>query len=222
MIPTLLLALVACSPTQTSDGTAVGNLDATLRLSAPVSPDVVLQGATMLADRVDVLACDGEVVTLATAVGVSVDGSSTLALPTGTWCGARITTSTPASWTASSTTGFGIDLALQLGTLTLQAASPVTLAAGESVLWSLGNRPWLDAVRLGADAADVVVTPGQRIHDQIVAVITRDQALLRDRDDDGERDDDDDLLAGDDDHDDDDEPFEDDDTDDDDTDDDDT
>jgi hypothetical protein len=197
MTRTLLLALglAACSPDSISEGTAVGNLDATLKFATPTEADVQDLAGTLLVGELSLLRCDQSTVTLASGLTLPLDGSGTLAIPTGEWCGARLTPSAPAAWSASSSAGFALDIRLDLGSLELRSSAPITFAAGDTILWALGDRPWLNAAALGADTADVRIAPGDPRHDALVALVRRDQALVRDDDDDGSRDDDDDVLG---------------------------
>ena len=197
MTRTLLLALglAACSPDSISEGTAVGNLDATLKFATPTEVDVRDVAAGVAVADLSLLRCDQTNVTLATGLDLPLDGTGSLAIPTGDWCGARLTPSAPARWVATSEAGFTLDVTLDLGPLALRAASAVNFADGDVILWAFGDRPWLNAAALGANTADVTITPADPRHDALVALVRRDQALVRDDDDDGRRDDDDDVLG---------------------------
>lgn len=188
----LLPLLVGCTDT-TLSGTAVGNLDATLSFNTPTAPDIAGFEGSMSARTLSMTPCEAGAAPTVFAEGVVIglDGSSALALPTGTWCGAQIELDAPATWLATSTAGFSLDVTLDLGALTTTTAAGFEVSSGLHLVWTFGDRPWLDAARLGADVADVVITPGSDDHDELVDEVEREGSLFHDEDDDRERDDDD-------------------------------
>ncbi|HMV67370.1 MAG TPA: hypothetical protein PKA64_11000 [Myxococcota bacterium] len=187
-------ALTACAPDTLDSGTAVGNLDARMRLNTPTAEDIAsFQGAAMVAS-VGMLGCDGEDRLIAADIDLALDGGSALALPAGTWCGVSLNPSAPLVWSGASVEGYTFTVELDVGTLSLVAPSPVEMIDGLRVIWQLGAARWLSADELRADREDVEIHPGDSEHDHLVDLLRRGQRLLRDDDDDG-RPDGDDAIA---------------------------
>ncbi len=190
-LPLWGLALSACA--DPAAGTAVGNLDASLRWFTPPAT-----AASLTADvRGDVIrrGCDGAEAVLAEGVGLALDGGSALALPVGAWCGVSLRPDGDVRVVATSSSGFTASLALALPTLELAADVEVAARPGDAFLWSLAGGSWLDLGALGADVADVVVGPADPAHAALVAAITDGQALVRDGDGDGVPGDADEVVA---------------------------
>lgn len=194
----LALLTVACAAETTYDGIAVGN--ATLAIDTPAAPDVQGLSATWSVDRLAVLDCDGGATNLVENELIALDGpTAKWTLPEGLWCGVRAEAEAPARWMATSTDGFAISVALDLGSLQALGTTPIDGEAEVALVWSLGGRPWLDAKELGADDGPVTIEAGTDKYDDLLQAVRDDAVLFLDKDDDGVRDPDDDLLDGDDD-----------------------
>lgn len=230
-ITVLLLSLAACGGVK-GDGTAVGNLDGSLRVLTPRSADLPDLSGRVLVTSAQALGCaGGDAEAVEVQDDLSVTGATRLVVPAGTWCGFEFTTSSTARWTGTSSAGFAVDVQLNLGVLTVGTAAPLVAGAHQDLVWQLGNPGWLTAAALGADTADVTLAASDPLAVQLASA-ARVAWLFDDADDDGQpdgarldnTDDDDDDTDDDDDDDseDDDDSKDDDDTDDDDSGDDDT
>jgi hypothetical protein len=185
--------LVACAPETVDSGTAVGNLDARLRLTTSAAADVSGYTGAAMVTSVGLLGCDGRDQLLAADIDLALDGASALALPSGAWCGLSLAPAGPLVWEGTSVQGFSFSVTLDVGTLSLRSPSAVDVVDGLRLLWRLGSPRWLSAEELGADEEDVVIGPGDSEHDELVDLLRRGQRLLRDDDDDGEADEDEDA-----------------------------
>lgn len=194
-----LAALVACSPDINGQGTAVGNLDATLRISTPKAADIAsvtggVDGATL-----DLIGCDGEHATLGSGLDLSLVGASSLTLPDGVWCGVSLVTDRPAEWSGASRSGHSFSVSVELGTLEVDAASAIDTRATPALVWQLGRKAWLSARDLGADDRSVVIPPSDERAAEALAEIRDGQFLFSDDDGDLRPDDDEEDLSEDDD-----------------------
>jgi hypothetical protein len=104
--------------------------------------------------------------------------------PPGAWCGLEVVTRGALAVQGTSDAGFGVDVALGLGTLTLGSAAPFFVDSSVLAL-ELGAPGWLDAAALGADAGDVVIGAGSPEAAALAAAAVADAALYAD-DGDGE------------------------------------
>lgn len=164
----LLLLFAACSES-TLSGTAVGNLDATLRVLTPLADDVTdLTGSLDLAEA-RIVDCDGNASMFVAGVTISLTGESTLTLPAGSWCGLVLEPAAPAVWSGLSTNGYAFDLQLDLGVLAAGRTIAFDTTGTLPLIWQMGDNPWLRAQDFGADDADVEVTPASDDHDRLAA-----------------------------------------------------
>ena len=174
----LLPLAVACTEA-TFDGTAVGNLDATLRITTPLAADVdELSGAVAVAE-LSIVDSDGSSTLIASGVEVSLVGGTTLALPPGGWCELVLRPAATAIWNGTSTAAFVFDVEVDLGVLRISRTLPFDTTITLPLVWQLGASPWLNAAAIGADQGDVTVGPGDPAHDGLassagVGVLFRD------------------------------------------------
>jgi hypothetical protein len=178
MRATLLLLLAACSES-TLSGTAVGNVDATLRVLTPFADDVTDLSGTLELTEARIVDCDGNASMFVAGVAISLTGESTLTLPAGSWCGLVLEPAAPATWSGTSTSGYAFDLQLDLGVLAASRAIPFDTTGTLPMNWQMGDKTWLRAQDFGADEGDVAITPASEEHDRLaeearVAVIYRD------------------------------------------------
>lgn len=174
----LLLLLAACTES-TLSGTAVGNLDATLRVLTPYDDDVTDLTGSLELTEARIVDCDGNASMFVAGVTISLTGESTLTLPAGSWCGLVLEPAAPAAWSGLSTDGYAFDLQLDLGVLAAGRTIAFDTTAALPLIWQMGDKPWLRAKDIGADEADVQITPESEEHDDL-ALEARNPVLYRD------------------------------------------
>ena len=166
MRATLLLLLAACSES-TLSGTAVGNVDATLRVLTPFADDVTDLTGSLELTEARIVDCDGNASMFVAGVTISLTGTSTLTLPSGSWCGLVLEPAAPATWSGLSTNGYAFDLQLDLGVLAAGRTIAFDTTGTLPLIWQMGDTTWLRAQDFGADDGDVSITPASEEHDQL-------------------------------------------------------
>lgn len=194
VVSVLALALGACSPDTTGQGTAVGNLSS-FRVSTPTAPDVSSVQGQMHVTEAALVDCDGGTSQIAAGVAVSLVGGSTLGIPDGQWCGVSLTTDQPALWTGSSTSGHAFSIAVAVNRLVVSSANPFDAASELQLVWQLGRTEWLNAKDLGADDEDVDIPSDDSKARKALRDITAGQFMFDDDDDDLRPDGDEDDLS---------------------------
>lgn len=128
--------------------------------------------------------CVGVTTTIEVEQAIDLLDAPTIDAPAGSWCGLAVVTRGPFVIVPDSDAGFGIDISLALGALSLSGAAPFFVNGSRFVL-ALGSPGWLDAAELDADDADVVINTGSEGHGLLAARAAGGAALYED-DGDGE------------------------------------
>lgn len=178
-----LALLLAC--TNVGQGTIIGN-PGEMRVSIAPGMDTTTNRASMAVDSVTWTDCGGF------SELVRVDGTVDLLdpvivhVPAGEWCSVQLTAATNVDVQGTGDAGGTYALDLELPDVALSTPTGL-LVQGNAYVFELGAPGWLDADVLGVtDGADVVVAPGDALHDDLLAVAQRNSALFDDADADGQ------------------------------------
>jgi hypothetical protein len=178
-----LALLLAC--TNIGQGTIIGN-PGEMRVSIAPGLDTTTSRATMAVDSVTWTDCGGF------SELVRVDGTVDLLdpvivhVPAGEWCSVQLTAATNLDVQGAGDAGGTYALDLELPDVALGTPTGL-LVQGNAYVFELGTPGWLDADVLGvSDGTDVVVAPGDTLHDDLLTVAQLDSALFDDADADGQ------------------------------------
>ncbi len=161
----LLLSLACTGP---REGIAVGNPGDGVALVSK-SAGLTLDSAQAELASLDLIACDGTLTQVASGIGLPLDGSASLLLPGGSWCGLSMSFEGPVALDYSSTDA---TLSLRLDTQPEPAEGVEFLLDGGSYLMELGGADWLDAEALDLQPGeDRVIEPGDGDHDLLAGAL---------------------------------------------------
>ncbi|MFT5582901.1 MAG: hypothetical protein ACI9VR_000478 [Cognaticolwellia sp.] len=174
----LLLSLACTGPRQ---GIAVGNPGDGVAVVSKTG-GLTLNSAQAQLSSLDLIACDGTLTQVASGIGLPLDGSATLLLPGGSWCGLSMSFEQPIELDYSSDSA---NLYLSLDTQPEPAEGAAFALDGGVYLMELGGPEWLaEQAAALLPGEDVEIGPGDVEHDVLAA--TLDQWLRVGQDADGD------------------------------------
>ncbi len=184
---TLSLLLLGCTPEaddERNEGIAVGN-PGLLSVSLAVTADVDVTRADLDVTTLEFGGCGGYGAEVGGAADLALEPAA-FAIDAGRWCGVRLNLGAPlvveASWGTSA-----IALTLDADEITVGAAASFDVDEETELAFEIGMPEWLDPVALGmTDGEDLVVGPGDDLHDELVAALHGDSALFDDLDGSGD------------------------------------
>lgn len=174
----LLLSLACTGPRQ---GIAVGNPGDGVAVVSKTAGLTLDSGQAQLSS-LDLIDCEGGLTQVASGIGLPLDGSATLLLPGGSWCGLSMSFEQPIELDYSSDSA---TLHLSLDVQPEPAEGAAFDLDGGVYLMELGGSEWLAdqaAALEGGDAIEIV--PGDAEHDALAS--TLDQWLRVGQDADGD------------------------------------
>ena len=179
----ILLALVGCDHTgPVGEGIAVGN-PGSLTIQTSRSSEAPLSAADAIIEELSLQDCAGNPVALATGIGLALDGSSSLAVPAGEWCGVSLSFDGPAAFSYEVDDGT-LALELELGTVSVDSAA--FGVDGDPLVMQLGPPDLIDPAQWDITAGETLNIDSAVVeHDELTSAIADWLVLGRDDDGDG-------------------------------------
>lgn len=181
----LCVGLAACTSETPIGGTAVGNPTKGLTMQVAPASDVTSLAASLHVARLELVACDGTLRTLASGLTVDAVGGSRFELPEGLWCGVQVDANGELGLSGTTDSGGTFDVSLDLTRVRVRGATPFDTGAVDYVL-RLGPDAWLNQQGLGLDqGGDVRIDRSDPRHEDAVRWIEERSVLFADEDGDG-------------------------------------
>ncbi len=184
-LPMLLVAtsLGACrGPGTVGEGIAVGNPGST-KLQTARSSEAPLLSADAALEELRLVDCAGNTFPLASNIALGLDGTSSIAVPSGVWCGVGMSFDGPAVFEHQLGEG---TLRLELDLGDIEASGEGVGVDGAAYVLQLGQPELIAAADWAVPSGETLVVDGDHPDHELLATAVSDWLLLaEDLDEDG-------------------------------------